>query len=159
MGGLGVGISGNGQIISTESRFHNHIDIRRSGGDSFVSIADNEPAIFERNDQMRLRTNVHVDPVDQNISSDILAVALHQSPAGLSRFMRDGDHWVPWDGNVGSLTSAVRGISLEGLLELPVYEGPAPVPGDYLVFIGYRLQDSNTIVYNQGNPLTFTVRQ
>lgn len=71
-------------------------------------------------------------------------------------FVRSGDQWQEWDGQVGNMPAAMVDYGIQSEQTIPVFGGVLDaMPGRYTIYIGYRLEDGS-LVYKQ-TPLVFTI--
>ena len=71
-------------------------------------------------------------------------------------FVRSGDQWQEWDGQVGNMPAAMIDYGIQSEQIIPVFGGVLDaMPGRYTIYMGYRLEDGS-LVYKQ-TPLVFTI--
>jgi len=114
---------------------------------------------FEYFDQMNVSTFVNVEPQHVGQPADILMVAQQKRSLDYGRidYTRFGPNWQRWDNQIGQIPPASRYQQLPEKFEIPIYLGPlAHVPGEFTVYIGYRLENG-IIVFNGVTPILLTI--
>ncbi len=118
----------------------------------------NNHQIFTNREALSLVNYLLVDKKYVGQVADILMVAVHQPYANpAASYQRIGERWELWDEKISSLQPAQHYDQLPDNLEIPIYMGSlAEVPGEFTVYVGYRLSD-NTIIFNGLSPHHFAV--
>jgi hypothetical protein len=118
----------------------------------------NNQQIFTNREALSLVTYLLVDKKNVGQPADILMVAVYQPYANPAvSYQRIGENWVLWDEKIASLQPAQHYDQLPDNLEIPIYMGSlAEVPGEFTVYVGYRLQDGS-IIFNGLSPHHFAV--
>lgn len=128
-------------------------------------ISANETHTIKQGKQVSIVAEATIDATHQNQKADVLVVVGYQAE-GQENF----DFYVKTEntfifpvferlvGDFTSIKAARSDIRLLSTLEIPVYEGRLPyVSGNYMIFIGYRLRENNTVVYNGNHIIQFQV--
>ncbi|OQW90746.1 MAG: hypothetical protein BWK79_18910, partial [Beggiatoa sp. IS2] len=113
--------------------------------------------IFVNRDLLNISTFVRVDPQHVGKMVDILMVAVHKRSLDQVEYARDSQTWHRWDKQLDSLQPVKHYLQLPETLEIPVYFGElANVPGEFVVYVGYRTEDG-VVTFNGIEPIHFTV--
>jgi hypothetical protein len=106
---------------------------------------------------VRLATQINIDPNHQGQSADILMVVVYHTLTADIAYMRDQQTWKIWTPDIKHLPTAQYFHQLPQKTEIFIAEGDfSPMPGEYTSFVGYRLDDGS-IIYNGLEPLHFFV--
>jgi hypothetical protein len=106
---------------------------------------------------IRVSSPVVIDPAHIGQAAEILMVGIHSTFTNRTLYTRDEQTWKVWDENISNLPSAQYYPQLPENIENFVYEGSLSLwPGEYTVYVGYRLEDG-TIIYNGAEPIHFFV--
>lgn len=146
----GKGVDANLQPVKTLADFTPSVTTTSGLSGNHLTIAQTE--------EVTVATTITVDPAHVGQRAELLAVAsflplVNPQPLTL---MRDTDTWKSWDGNIKSLTVMEVKSQLGNSETLTVYQGNLQgLAGNFLIRVGYRLQDG-TIIYS-GEPIEFTV--
>ncbi len=98
-----------------------------------------------------------VAPKHIGLVADILLLGVHTTLTNETDYVYDGENWVKWDGRLDSFPVAKHYSKLPEFLEVPIYKGDLSfAPGEYTVFVGYRLSNE-TIIYNGKTPIHFYI--
>jgi hypothetical protein len=147
--------------LNTEKNVHSN---EVNAGSYFEPVTANPDGlqknhqIFTNREALSLVTYLLVDKKHVGQVADILMVAVHQPYANpAASYQRIGERWELWDEKITSLQPAQHYDQLPDNLEIPIYMGSlAEVPGEFTVYVGYRLSD-NTIIFNGLSPHHFAV--
>jgi hypothetical protein len=105
---------------------------------------------FTDSGEFEVASLVRVDSRHLGQSADIFITVTYQSPVAALpaiSFMREGDEWQIWDGQLDSLAAAVSDTELPERFDVLVYQGPlVGIKGEWIVTVGYRL-DNGVLVY------------
>ena len=109
-------------------------------------------------DNIAVEFQIDVDSEHVGQRADLVMFVDYENDGMHAKFMRQGNTWMAWDGEFGNLAIAQENVSLQNSLSnLSIFEGElAGYPGKFDVYLGYRLQNSGNIIYNQ-LPLSFIV--
>jgi hypothetical protein len=110
-------------------------------------------------EQVGVYSSIWVDPTHIGQKADILMVML-QSTDGehYSSYQRNFDQWEQWDEQQISLKATIPNVTLEPLMrDLQIFSGHLE-PGNYLMYIGYRLS-TGEVVYNGGEEIHIKVSE
>lgn len=103
--------------------------------------------------------NVDVDANDVGKAADWVVVASYMpsEDAPASWFVRDGEQWQVWDGQLENLSATMSSGELQAMQTINVFDGMlSDMLGKYTIYTGYRLED-NGLVYSPA-PLMFSVK-
>ena len=106
---------------------------------------------IDLNQSVNIAYQVKVDSDDVGKIADWLLIASYapmpNEPA--SWFVRNGEQWQTWDGQIANIPAAVNDSVLLSEQTIPVFEGIlSEMPGKFTFHIGYQLDDDR-LVYNQ----------
>jgi hypothetical protein len=103
---------------------------------------------------VRLSMRVWIAPEHVGETAEFLIIALHNADSQLFQFTRDEQRWTLWN---NQLTSAQYHPQLPEIVDVFIFVGDlSTLPGDYTIYLGYRLND-DTIIYNGAEPLHFFI--
>jgi hypothetical protein len=110
----------------------------------------------EAQEQIELSVTIHVDPNDMGQLAEILMVAIHDNLRHPIAYTRANEIWQVWDGDVSAIPVADSKVLSEGSVTIPIYQGHLAQDlsdnlGEFTVYVGYRLQNEDTIIYNGHN--------
>jgi hypothetical protein len=101
---------------------------------------------------VKIRSQLFVDPEHLGQSAALLMVGYHQSVTHQTiAYMRVGDHWRIWDGELSHLEPALQYESLPEEMKVIIFEGDLS-GGKLTIFVGYRL-DNQTLIFNGNSPI------
>jgi hypothetical protein len=104
---------------------------------------------------VRLSMRVWIAPEHVGKAAEFIIIALHNTDSQLLEFTRDEQRWILW--NNQHLTSAQYHPQLPEIVDVFIFAGDlSALPGDYTIYLGYRLND-DTIIYNGAKPLHFFI--
>ncbi|EDN69944.1 hypothetical protein BGP_1408 [Beggiatoa sp. PS] len=107
---------------------------------------------------LNLSVEAIIDPAHLGQAADILLLAARSTTLRDASYVRNEQTWSQWDEQISSLPSAQYYPKLPEKIEMFIYQDDLSfAPGEYTVFVGYRLEDDDTIVYNGNEPLHFWV--
>ena len=106
---------------------------------------------------VKIAYQVKVEATDVGQEADLIMLANYAASNGANNwFVRSGDQWQEWDGQIGTLPAAATGYVLQSEQTVPVFEGMlSGMPGRYSMYIGYRLRD-DSLVYKD-TALVFSI--
>lgn len=106
---------------------------------------------------VEVTATILVDPQDVGKVADILLVGVYTTLTSEWRYTRDERDWTQWDDRVSSLPVAQAVDKLPASLTVPIFKGDlSTTPGEFTVFIGYRLANGS-IIFNGQVPIHFYV--
>ena len=152
----GMMAMGNGIRLSSEEEMGTNA--------CFVSSLNADEQVLQNGSEIgadqaiNISYQVDVDANDVGKAADWIIVANYMPSADAlaSWFVRDGDEWQAWDGELEHLSAAMSSDELQAMQVVPVFDGMlSGLPGKYTIFTGYRVED-NGLVYNPA-PLMFSV--
>ncbi|MDM8557349.1 hypothetical protein [Candidatus Parabeggiatoa sp. HSG14] len=144
----GAGVGASGDFVSTDAHFMGAV----------TTLEDNKSVVsFNQSETVAINFMVKIDAAHIEEIADILMVGVYTPMNGTTSFyMREGDMWTFWAGDVVSLAAAEEEIELSECQTVSIFEGRlAGLPGNFKVHTGYRLSDGE-IIFN-GEPVDFTV--
>ncbi len=102
---------------------------------------------------------LRVDSRHVGKSADILIAATYLGdPKGSSSYYRDAFNWSQWFGELNELQAVQHYHELPETLEIPIYKGSlGNMPGEFIVFVGYQLEEGD-IIFNGLDPVLLTVK-
>jgi uncharacterized repeat protein (TIGR01451 family) len=105
-----------------------------------------------------LSVEATIEPAHLGKAADILLLAGRSTTLKNANYVRNEQTWYQWDEQFSSLPSAQYYPKLPEKIEVFIFEDDLSfAPGEYTVFVGYRLEEDDTIVYNGTEPLHFFV--
>jgi hypothetical protein len=145
----GLSVDAQGRLITTTARFASWTYQDGYAGNPFQATVHRP---------VSLKATIVTDRNHIGKIADILMVAVRQ-PAQAS-YQRDVQQWGRWDEQLVTLKAAISNVTLESTIsDIPIFEGSLhELEGSYIIYIGYRLAESGTIVYNGGETLQLNVR-
>ncbi len=107
---------------------------------------------------LRLATQITIDPNHQGQAADILLVVVYHTLTTDIAYMRDQQTWKLWLPEITDLPTAQYFHQLPEKTDIFIAEGDfSPMPGEYTSFVGYRLVENGHIIFNGLEPLHFFV--
>jgi len=151
----GVGINAAGEALATQAHFSGLITVVE--GDS------GNPLAASQQDTLAIVASIQVDPAHVGQTADIAMVAQYIAADSALFYHRqptndDTQIWDFWDGGIPTLSAVQTGITLMDRHDnIPIFVGQLQgLPGQFRVFIGYRLLTSGAVFYN-GIPIELTI--
>ncbi len=145
----GVGIDASGNPISTNAQFFGLVTASPEEDESLAFINQTDAVLIN------YAAAVDINHIEQ--LADILIVAGYTVDDQTYYFMRNGNVWELWEGDIPELAVAEEKKLLPECIEVPVFEGSLEnMPGIFTVYVGYR-PTSNGDIFFSGEPITFTV--
>ncbi|MCP4702256.1 MAG: hypothetical protein GY862_36165 [Gammaproteobacteria bacterium] len=149
--------------------------------DNFQFIPNGE--IVQSGQFIRITVTVLLQPAHTGQLADVLMVFGYDNGQGMRAFTKAADErpaapsgenfvpfmacdaasvcttpWRSWDGGFSSVALARSGIRLEQTLTFSVFNGKLTnAPGTYVIFLGYRLNGTEQVVYNAETAIVFYV--
>ena len=116
-----------------------------------VKQIDTQPVRMETGETLSFSIHIRLDQAHVQQAGELLII--QQSPQGFEMLV--GEHWLTWDGSISHL-EAVESYdtlpeTLEHLIQL------TPPEGEYTLYIGYRLSEEGTLIYNGEQPIQYIV--
>jgi hypothetical protein len=144
----GLGLNAQGQAVTTTARFASWTYQNGYAGNPFDATVTRP---------VSLKATIVTDRDHIGKTADILMVAVRQ-PAQTS-YQREAQQWGQWDEQLVTLQAAIPNVTLESnVAEIPIFEGNLNnLEGSYTVYIGYRLVENGSIIYNGGETLRLNV--
>jgi len=109
-------------------------------------------------DDVFVTGTITVDSNHIGQKADIIVVGIYISNHFTGVYMRYNTVWQEWRTmEMADLLPAQENIELSATMEVPIFNGKfQTMPGSYKVYVGYRLNSNNDIIYS-GQPIEFTV--
>lgn len=147
----GIGINAFGHEIPNQVTFTGQLTKLETG------ITGNNLRL-RQTDEVSIAFTIAVDPNHVSEPAEIIMVAHYITEISNYFFMRDANLWQLWESGIMSdLTAAQANTPLQNCIDATVYEGVLEnLPGDFTVYIGYRLINTGEIFYNS-QTINFTV--
>jgi len=104
--------------------------------------------------------DMEVAQADRGKQAELYLVAIFQSEDGLlaRTIMRQGANWLDWNGRRETL-KADSTVELAANQQISIFSGQLRrLQGQFQIFIGYLLPDTQVIVFNADTPIRFTVQ-
>jgi PKD repeat protein len=125
----------------------------------------NEIPTIKQGKEVNIIAEAMIDTAHQNQQADTLVVVGYQAEGQEEPvfYVKTENTFIfpifeQLVGDFTSIKAARSDTRLLSTLEIPVYKGKLPyVSGNYMVFIGYRLREDNTVVYNGNHIIQFQV--
>jgi hypothetical protein len=112
--------------------------------------------VIKRNQSINVSTNVSSDAADVGRTVYVVIVANY---AG-QWFVRNNQTWTAWDGQLANLKAAEVRMALNAEEKIAVFDGNVQgFTGNYTVYVGYLIPQTLKLVFNQNEPLRFTVAE
>jgi hypothetical protein len=144
----GVGIDVNGNPVSTTANFVGRVTTSPDEQEHLSSVT--------QTDEIFVTFTITVDPNHVGETADILMVGGYTQELITNFYMRDVSDWTLWNVDMANLEEAEVDNLLPESLDITVFEGSLDgLPGDFVVYVGYRL--TNGSMFYIGEPITFTV--
>jgi len=107
---------------------------------------------------IRVSAVIKVAPEHVDKAAEFLLVGIHATATGETSYNRNEQTWRVWDKHIYSLPTAQYHPQLPEIVDVFIFEGDlSSMPGEFTVFVGYRLLDDDSIVYNGLEPIHFFV--
>lgn len=159
----GLAVDSSGVPTTTEAHFTGSIVLQPSGEEVTQKEGCNQLCVSEV-DQISVTSTIKVDPAHIGMNAELVMVGLYNNGQAAGFYMRNTENvWLFWDVAFVSLVTADTVTSLPSTLVVKVFEGQLlNLPGDYTVYVGYRLMDNDDdalnghIIYS-GTTINFTV--
>lgn len=149
----GFGIDSFGEFITTQTHFLGTIRTQNKRHDNGAKLIRNIAST------VKVETQLFIEEKHIGESAELLIVGYYKSFTRTTAYMRVEKDWKVWDGEVASLEAAEQYDSLSEKMEVPVFEGDlSGLPGEFIVYTGYRLETDQSIIYNGDVPIMFSVK-
>jgi hypothetical protein len=150
----GVSINKPGQFLSTQSDFWGNIRADEKRHANGVKLTRRLASTLQIEERLFVETK-HVGQ-----SAELLIVAYHKTVSKTTAYMRVGESWKAWNGEIAHLEAATQYEHLPKKMEVPVFEGDlSELLGEFTVYSGYRLETEQSIIFNGDSPLKFSVEK
>jgi len=108
---------------------------------------------------LRVSALVKVAPEHVGKAAEIVLVGMYNTLTNKkTQYTRNEQIWRVWDEQIGDLTTAQSHPQLPELVDIFIFEGDlSAMPGEFTVFVGYRLLDDTVVIYNGLQPIHFFV--
>jgi hypothetical protein len=151
-------IDKQGNRVSTWARLEGGA---RVGSDGRHVERYQKKVTFKRSQQKKVEifANVLTDVRHIGLRADILVVAAYTAPGATlsSDYMLDNlGTPKPWDGVLSSLVPFQSQLTLTPVVPVPIWNNPVDLVGDVQVYLGYRLEETKTIVYSLEDVIEMT---
>ena len=123
------------------------------------------PLIIDATDTVKIMAKMQVDPADLGQLATLKMAAYYQPATGepARYFMRQGQEWVDWSGEINQLADAEIPANIPipfelfEQLEMTLYEGTLmALPGHFTIYLGYA--KDQTVVFNGQQPIELIVQ-
>ena len=146
-----LGVDQENSLVDNQTCFSDNLSVRN------VLQPNHSWLTRTQAQNLRLATNISIDPNHQGKAADILLVVVYHTLTTDIAYMRDQQTWRLWAPEITDLPTAQYFHQLPEKTEIFIAEGDfSPMPGEYTSFVGYRLEDGS-IIYNGLEPLHFFV--
>lgn len=147
-----LGINAQGQSVNSQACFLGKLSIDEV-------LQPNHPMLTPQQAQtLRISTLIRISPEHVGKTAEILLVGIHNSLIDEAHYTRKERPWYQWDNKLSSLTRAQFHPQLPEIVNVFIFEGDlSAMPGEFTVFVGYRLLEDNTVIYNGLEPLNFVI--
>ncbi|EDN72648.1 hypothetical protein BGS_0766 [Beggiatoa sp. SS] len=106
---------------------------------------------------LRIQTTLTLAQAHVGKPAALLIVGIYETSNFQAAYLRVGDEWMPWHGELGDLQAAEFYSALPDELKIQVFEGDlSAVTGELTVFVGYRLEDG-TLICNADRPIQINI--
>jgi hypothetical protein len=147
----GLEINAQGQQGDSQTCFTSKIETRDGVQLNPITLTSTEAQ------ELRIEAMLTLAPAHVGKPAELLIMGVYQTADSQNAYLRVGEDWLPWDGEIGYLQPAELYSQLPNHLEIQLFEGDlSALSGEFTVFVGYRLEDG-TIVYNGSKPIRFWV--
>ncbi len=151
---LGQGLSidlQTGAIEDSQTTFNGRVITENLSSNAlYVSQTENVDIVID----------IEVSQMDIGRQAALYLVAIFQSEDGLlaRTVMRQGELWQDWNGRRETLKSDST-IELMANQQITIFNGQLRrLQGQFQIFVGYLLPDTQQLVFNADTPITFTVQ-
>ena len=148
----GVGIDNGGKAIISQTGFLSRIRTENQRHANGVKLT---PVQVEK---LQIEEQLFVETKHVGQSAELIIVAYHKTVFQTTIYMRVGESWKTWDGEIAHLEAATQYEALAEKIEVSIFEGNlSGLSGEFTVYIGYRLETEQSIIFNGDSPLEFSV--
>ncbi len=148
----GMGIDNGGKAITSQTGFLSQIRTENQRHANGVKLT---PVQVEK---LQIEEQLFVETKHVRQSAELLIVAYHKTVTKTTTYMRVGENWKTWDGEIAHLEAATQYEALAEKIEVSIFEGDlSGLSGEFTVYIGYRLETEQSIIFNGYSPLEFSV--
>ncbi|MEK7990910.1 MAG: right-handed parallel beta-helix repeat-containing protein [Thiotrichaceae bacterium] len=148
--GLSIDLQ-SGAVQESESAFNGKI-ITADYSSNVLYVSQTE--------DVEIVIDMEVAQADRGKQAELYLVAIFQSEDGLlaRTIMRQGANWLDWNGRRETL-KADSTVELAANQQISIFSGQLRrLQGQFQIFIGYLLPDTQVIVFNADTPIRFTVQ-
>lgn len=145
-----LGRDKDGNWTEPTARFINSVNYRDAIHSSGQLTAQEQVGVY---------SSIWVDPKHIGQKADISMVMLRSTDGEhYASYQRNLEQWEQWDEQQVSLKATIPNVTLEPLMkDLQIFSGQLE-PGNYLMYIGYRLPNGE-VVYNGGEEIRIVVSE
>lgn len=146
----GIGINVKGEEVFTIANFTGMVTKSLEQPSPLTQITQTEDVF--------VTTNITVDSNHVGQKADIIIVGIYISGNFIGAYMRYQTLWQEWrTWEMVDLLPAQEAVTLTETMEIPIFTGTfQTMPGNYKVYVGYRLKNNSDIIYSS-EPIEFTV--
>jgi len=148
-----LGIDAVGHLIESNACFVGKVSLQGI-------LQSNDRQLTRRESQtLRVSARIQVAPEHVAQPAEILLVGAYSpSKAETMFYTRDEQTWFMWDEQISHLIIAQEHPVLPEIIDVFIFEGDLSfMPGEFTVYVGYRLLENGTIIYNGLEPIHFFV--
>ncbi|MEK8020824.1 MAG: hypothetical protein VSS75_028475, partial [Candidatus Parabeggiatoa sp.] len=116
-----------------------------------VKQIDTQPVRMVTGETLSFSINISLDQAHVQQAGELLII--QQIPQGFEMLV--GEHWLTWDGSISHLEAVESYDALPETLEHVIQL--TPPEGEYTLYIGYRLSEEGTLIYNGEQPIQYIV--
>ncbi|EDN71532.1 conserved hypothetical protein [Beggiatoa sp. PS] len=148
-----LGIDAVGNLIESNACFVGKVSLQGI-------LQSNDRQLTRRESQtLRVSARIQVAPEHVAQPAEILLVGAYSpSKAETMFYTRDEQTWFMWDEQISHLIIAQEHPVLPEIVDVFIFEGDLSfMPGEFTVYVGYRLLENGTIIYNGFEPIHFLV--
>ncbi len=109
---------------------------------------------------LQIEERLFVETKHVGQSAELIIVAYHKTVSKTTAYMRVGESWKAWNGEIAHLEAATQYEHLPQKMEIPIFYGDlSGLLGEFTVYSGYRLETEQSIIFNGNSPLKFSVEK
>lgn len=146
----GTGVNTKGEEVFTIANFTGMVTQSMEQPVPLTQIA--------QTDNVFVTATITADSNHVGQKADIIVVGIYTNGNFTGNYMRYNTAWQEWrTWEMADLLAAQESIELPATMEVPIFNGNfQTMPGQYKVFVGYRLNSNYNIIYST-QPIEFTV--
>jgi hypothetical protein len=149
---LGIDAVGN-PVDSSNACFVNRISLN--------GVLQANTRQLTRREAKILRVSTRIQVASEHVAqpAEILLLGVYSPSKNKPTFYtRDNQTWFVWDEQISSLITAQEHPVLPEIVDVFIFEGDLSIlPGEFTVYVGYRLLEDGAIIYNGFEPIHFFV--